>query len=1073
MTYRLGIDLGTNSLGWCAIKLDDNHHPAGVLDGGVRIYSNGREAKTGTSLAVDRRNARSMRRRRDRYLRRREVLLAELIRFGLMPEDEKDRKALASLDPYHIRATALDEAVPPHFLGRALFHLNQRRGFKSNRKTDRSASDAAELGIVASGHDSLDAAMAATKARTFGEFLWQRHRLDPQTNAPDERRTRIRRDDSQDGYDFYPARRHLEIEFDALWDTQSQHHPDLLTNEARTRLHYVIFGQRPLKAPQIGRCSYVDEERLAKAHPLFQRFRLVKAVNELTVERLGDEARALTREERDEILAAFRTPTSTKRSMTWGQLRKAGRLPRDSRFRGEEQRGKGLVGDEVEAEMVKVYGPAWRELSTDAQWDLVRRLKNEEDESELRQFLVDEKGFEPDLADALANARLPEGYGRLGPTATAAILERLSNEVEADGGVIAEAKAVALCGWHHSDRRTGEVLDELPYYGEILAHNIPPGSQDPGDDDAERYGRITNPTVHIGLGQLRRVLNALIARYGRPHDIVVELARDLKLSEDQKREVNAANRKNREEAERRGTKLDEIRVRNSGANRALLKTWEELHPDPKSRVCIYTGTPISIRMLFDGSTDIDHILPVRETLDDSQANRLVCMAAANRRKGNRSPFDAFGSTPDWEAILDRAQNLPPNKRWRFAPDALTRFGDEQGFIARQLTDTQYLSRLARSYLEALYPEKGAGSQRVRVTPGRLTEMLRRNWGLNQLLPDHNYADVTKQKNRLDHRHHLIDAFVTALTDQSLLQRVAISASKADEEGRDNIFRDLPEPWRGFREDLDAVLNRVTISHKPDHGSRASQGQRARGEDTTSGQLHNDTAYGLTGEMDSKGNELVVRRVPLLSLTTAARIAAVRDDHLRGELEAAVRNTSGKTREEALRRFAREHSVYRGIRHVRVLEGLRTLKITDKDGRAYKGYKGDANYRYDVWRLPDGKWQHDVLTMFDAHQPDFDPEAHRPHPAAKRVLKLHQNDLVALDHPQYGECICRVVKFGQNGQVALARHSEAGELKKRDADPHDPFKYYAPTAGGLKKANARQVRIDELGKVWDPGPLEPA
>ncbi|WP_338103847.1 hypothetical protein [Pseudopontixanthobacter vadosimaris] len=74
----------------------------------------------------------------------------------------------------------------------------------------------------------------------------------------------------------------------------------------------------------------MDEERIAKAHPLFQRFRLVKAVNELTVERLGDETRALTREERNQILAAFRTPASTKRSMTWGQLRKAARLPRDS-----------------------------------------------------------------------------------------------------------------------------------------------------------------------------------------------------------------------------------------------------------------------------------------------------------------------------------------------------------------------------------------------------------------------------------------------------------------------------------------------------------------------------------------------------------------------------------------------------------------------------------------------------------------------------------------------------------------------------------------------------------------------
>ena len=269
-----------------------------MRDGGVRIYSDGLEAKTGASLAVDRRNARAMRRRRDRYLRRREVLLAELIRFGLMPADEGDRKALELLDPYHIRAVALDEAVPVHFLGRALFQLNQRRGFKSNRKADCAADDA-ELGVVATGNENLDAAMQAAGARTYGEYLARRHALDPGDHSA-------------------AARRHLEEEFAALWQAQQPHHPTVLTEEAHARLHAIIFYQRPLKSPPVGRCAYTDEPCMAKAHPLFQRLRLVKSVNELTVEEIGEAPRPLTREERDNILLAWRTSTKTRRSMTWG-----------------------------------------------------------------------------------------------------------------------------------------------------------------------------------------------------------------------------------------------------------------------------------------------------------------------------------------------------------------------------------------------------------------------------------------------------------------------------------------------------------------------------------------------------------------------------------------------------------------------------------------------------------------------------------------------------------------------------------------------------------------------------------
>jgi CRISPR-associated endonuclease Csn1 len=157
----------------------------------------------------------------------------------------------------------------------------------------------------------------------------------------------------------------------------------------------------------------------------------------------------------------------------------------------------------------------------------------------------------------------------------------------------------------------------------------------------------------------------------------------------------------------------------------------------------------------------------------------------------------------------------------------------------------------------------------------------------------------------------------------------------------------------------------------------------------------------------------------------------------------------------------------------VVEPVSVVPIRDAAGKAYKGYKGDANYRYDVWELPNGKWVEDVITMFDAHRPDMSPEQRRPHPAARRVLSLHQNDMVAYDHPQDGYTIGRVVKFSTSGQVTFAGSREGGALKSRDADNEDRFKYFYKSAGAMKAVNLRQVRVDEIGRVFDPGPQDKA
>lgn len=1068
---RLGLDIGTNSIGWWLYDTDgaeNNARITAVLAGGTRIFSDGRDPKSGASLAVDRRTARSMRRRRDRYLRRRAALMKALAEFGLMPADPTEAKALELLDPYELRATGLDEALPLTHLGRALFHLNQRRGFKSNRKTDRGDNESSKIKDATA---RLDQAILANGARTYGEFLHMRRQraIDPRRVPTVRTRLSVANRDGPDGkeepgYDFYPDRKHLEEEFRKLWAAQANFHPEL-TGDLHDLVFERIFYQRPLKEPKVGLCLFTAEERLPKADPLTQRRVLYETVNQLRVTADGRQTRPLTLEERDQIIHALdnKKPTASLKSMAMKlpALARVLKLHEGERFTLETGVRDAIACDPVRSSLSHPdrFGPRWSTLDVGAQREVVSRIRKVQSEAEhtaLVDWLMQSFKLARDHAEATANAPLPEGYGRLGLTATTRILERLK------ANVITYAEAVAACGWRHSDQRTGECLDRLPYYGEILDRHVIPGTYDESDDDVTRYGRITNPTVHIGLNQLRRLVNKIIEIYGKPDQIVVELARELKQSERQKRETMRSIRETTEAARKRSEKLEDLGIKDNGRNRMLLRLWEDLNQeDPMRRFCPYTGKRISAAMLFDGSCDVDHILPYSRTLDDSFANRTLCVTEANREKRNQTPWEAWGETLKWDAIEAKLKNLPDSKRWRFAPDAMERFEGKNDFLDRALVDTQYLARISRTYLETLFTEGG----RVWVVPGRLTEMLRRHWGLNSLLNDKDRG-AGKAKNRTDHRHHAIDAAVVAATDRGLLNRISRAAGQGEAAGQsaELIARDTAPPWEGFRDDLRVQLDKIIVSHRADHGRIDREG-RKQGKDSTAGQLHNDTAYGVVDATT------VVSRTPLLSLKPADIAATpkgknIRDPQLQKALETATFGKDGKAFEAALREFAGKPGPYQGLRRVRLVETLQEsarVEIgTRPEGGPLKAYKGDSNHCYELWRLPDGTVKPQVVTTYEAHT----GVEKRPHPAAKRLLRVFKRDMVALERE--GETvICYVQKFNQAGRLFLASHLESN-ADARDRDPKDGFSLFRMSPGPLHKAGIRRVSVDEIGRLRDGG-----
>ncbi len=1040
MRWRLGLDVGTNSIGWAALDLDAEERPAALIDAGVRIFSDGRSPKDNQSLAATRRAPRGMRRNRDRYLKRREEFMDRLIAHDLMPADVSDRKKLEKLDPWRLRVEGLDRGLTLHEFGRALFHLQQRRGFKSNRKTDATADDS---GKIKSATASLVQAMGRRGSRTLAEHVAGPRLFEPSKQHDHPVRVRLQGSGATSFYDFYPTRDLVVDEFDALWDAQAEFHEDGLSEDVRVSLRDTLTYQRDLKAQPVGRCTLnPEDDRAPKALPSTQRLRIYQEMNHLAYRYPGEAAQPLTLAQRDALVAR----ALGQRKLPFDVMRKTLGFPDNVRFNLESERRSGLEGDETAAVLAagKRWGPAWRKLEPAAQEAIVERLLAEEDEERLLAWLTEEHGLTSQAASAVANAPLPPRHGNLGRRAGAAVLAALRDDV------VTYDQAVAAAGYgSHSDLDfDGEVFDrDLPYYGEVLVRHVAFGTGMPGDPPETRYGKVANPSVHVALNQIRRVVNALIRRLGPPAEIVVELARELPLSAQGRADLRSRQKRNRDANENRDQQLAGLGQPSNYENRLRLRLWEELNADdPLDRRCPYTGEQISLTRLFTDQVEVEHILPRRATLDDSPANKTLSIRRANRIKSNRPPFEAFGHSPDgfeWDAIAERAAKLSGNKAWRFAPDAMSRYQDgERDFLDRQLVDTQNISRLARAYLR----RTGAD---VWVTPGRLTAELRWTWGLDSLLRDHNrvQGEAGERKNRDDHRHHAVDAVVVALTDRALLQRVARQAARAEEIFERRLLADLDDPWPAFRDGMRRALERIVVSHKPDHG--------------VEGALHNDTAYGIVAPADERGRSVVVHRVSLASLKDGKQLGRIRDDTIREHLLAETDGLKGREFVGAL--VAAGEAMVPAVRRVRVCETLQVVPVTDDTGCPYKAYKGDSNYCYDIVEGARGGWTGRVVSRFGANRPDFDPKSAVSVDGKPLIMRLRVNDMLALSAGDRRRRIVRVVQLSE-GKIVLADHFEGGSLKKRNSDPDDPFKYLTLAPSALQKRGAARIQVSPAGRV---------
>ncbi len=1080
MQYRLALDLGTNSIGWAVFRLhqgenDKRPQPVELIRVGSRIFSNndsqigaGRHPKTGDSLAQGRRIPRSQRRRRDRYVRRRSDLLKALTEFGLMPESAAERKALQKLNPYELRARALEERIPTHHLGRALFHLNQRRGFKSNRKSDSGDN---ESGKIKQAIAAFQKEMG--NARTVGEALFSRLQNGGGTRA------RLRGSGAKAYYDFYVSRDMVEDEFDQLWRRQQAHHPDLLTDKARQKLHRIIFFQRLLKAPPVGKCTLLpDQPRAPKALPSAQQFRLYQEVNHLRLLQLDSHTGEtdntelpLTREQRDQLAAWLERRKDAKYAQMRQQL--FGRSGASEYLFTIEASTLGRIsvhGNKTSHTLAhkKAFGKAWHDLDLIEQDRIVEQLLDVEEEDELIAWLHTEYDLAEENVRYIARARLEDGHLRFSREAISRVLDELKNGWQQDdrpeGHPLSYDKAVFAAGFKdHRIQKPERLLDRLPPYNEVLwRHCQEVASSDPEHPEE----RITNPTVHIALNQLRRLVNAVIGKYGAPSEIHIELARDLKKSRAAKAEEAKQNRLNRERNDELNKRLNDQYggQKRNAENRLKLKLFEEL--GPLNHRCVLSGDHISARKLFEGNHyQIDHILPFSKTLDDGFNNKILITRKANADKGNRS-IEELAQRPgyNWDDIQQRASLLPYNKHKRFARNAIEEWlgssgeftDDGAGFIQRQLTDTAYLSRVAREYLQTI-----CESNKIVTSPGRLTALLRGKWGLNKLLSDHN------GKNRDDHRHHAIDAAVVGLIDRSLLGAVSRRAARMEQIDEASLFKGIDDELpQGFRDQLQTRLTHCIVSHKPDHNPRA--------------QLHEATAYGIVDGPDDKDRYLARNRVPLADLKPRD-LDALQDTQLAERLKQISMGLSDAEFKEKLAELQSHgnwpHKAYllRKISGVTVeLKGTAISPYPEnRPAMPAKLYRGGGNYCYEIYREDNGTWHGQIISSFLANQSSYQAFMQdKPRFASTTfdgqplIMRLINNDMIIVEPVPGGKRVMRIQKMSE-GKVVLCDHFEAN-VDGRDRDKDDPFSYLTKSPGALRSLRARWVRVDVLGRIHDPG-----
>lgn len=668
----------------------------------------------------------------------------------------------------------------------------------------------------------------------------------------------------------------------------------------------------------------------------------------------------------------------------------------------------------------KVFGKKrWLEFSPEDREQIVEDALSIVDDAALARRGMRVWGLDEQAAENFGGLVLEQGYSRHCRQAWARLLPHLE-----EGLPYANAKIEA-----YGEPPPVDPMPALPFVADELTG-------------------LTNPVVSRALSELRRVVNAIVREYGKPEMIRVELARDLKKSRKHRQDITKKNRDNekaRQEAAR------EI-LKETGDHNPSRRDMEKfILYEECNRECPYTGDSISMTALFGPvpQFDVEHIIPFSRCLDNSFMNKTLCRNDENRKKGNRSPFEAYGSNPrKWPEILERVNKFKGSAaRAKMRRFRLENVADLDDFTSRQLNDTRYASRQAVKYLGLLYGKES--KTRVQAGQGGITVFLRGAWGLNKILNDGGL------KTRDDHRHHAVDAVAIALTDPGVVNMLSRAAADAPRQRR-RLFAPVEPPWPGFPEETRQAVLKTVVSHRV---SRKVKGP-----------LHEETFY--TGlKKDQKGNEFHHVRKALKSMTE----------------EQAKRIVDNKVRELVLKKLAESGGnpkIFNDEANLPCLKTGNGDKITIRKARIRMNIspftvgRGDRqrhvltkeNHHMEIVETVDRKgkpaWEGHLVSLFEAHRrlKSGEPVIKRGHGPDKRfVFSLAKGEIIELDTENGGRDLFVIRSVQLSNSYKRITYVSITDARKKEKIIKAK-KFHTSPVTELRKLGCRKVTIGPLGEV---------
>ena len=790
-----GLDIGVASCGLCLV--DVLNHEIVLMASHLfksPVVDKKKASAAPESLASVRRGARSVRRNIMREGRRKKAIRAVLADAGLIPADAGGEWFSARRDEHtvvKVRAKALKYPLNSRELARVLYSFASHRGYIDHGKSDKEDDAGKVKKALAANH----AALADGECETFGQYLSGQPRS--RNRAGDYSYTADIGMTVDEVRTIFARQRELgsEIATEALEERYIAELTWLTDTSKRDMSTYL----------KVGFCTYrgAPYRRGAMSTISFEMVRAHQTLCNAVILHGDGSSSTIPGDVRIEIVRELFAVKKSVKPLKWSALRRRLGLAEDDLF-------KGCPVEEEKRDCIAL--PAWAVLCSglyDNHRNLLERLHDHVDDADAVCSALTFASSAASLAGRLAplaltddevevvvdlpySARLFSGYA----SASLEALQMLR-------GTFEDPRIMNL--------RQAEEASGLAQVRAMLTEERGESSDGLLCAFSEYDPTCKNPVVLRATAQVRRMVNSAIRHYGLPDIIRVEVARDLKRSKHEREIVAEGNRARLELNEQAKRDIIEFfglpdghHVR--GRDLAMVKLYREQGgKDP------YTGSGIDFRRMLEehGYAEIDHILPISRTCDDSQTNKVLCLTKSNRDKSNRSPFEWMASgedsAPDWGEFCGRmerwAKNCEPRRYARKKLANLTcenlaeRAGD---FIDRNLNDTRYMSAALAKWLRECLPFPKDDHEHVFCVAGGATALMRGVWGVGITGPD-------GRKNRDDDRHHAVDAAVIACCTPGIVKNVAlVNEGHAGAEARLRLFRDsLPYPE--FKEQVDAWI----------------------------------------------------------------------------------------------------------------------------------------------------------------------------------------------------------------------------------------------------------------------------